>query len=87
MPPNINGPSRVELDLQSHARILTMLTEELTDVKQAVAVITSENRYRDEKVTSISTLGRTVLVAVIVLFVGVVFAYLAAGGFRVPTVA
>ena len=85
-PPDQNVPSRVELDLQNHAKTLTVLTVELADVKQTLAVITVENRYRDEKVNSITTLGRTVLIAVITLFIGLVFAFLASGGLRVPPV-
>ena len=85
MPPPTNDvPSRVELDLQAHARSLSALTEDLVEVKQAVAVMAAENKYRDEKLASILGLGRTVLIAVIALFLGAVFAYLAAGGFRVP---
>jgi sugar diacid utilization regulator len=85
-PPDQNVPSRVELDLQNHAKTLTVLTVELAEVKQSLAVITVENRYRDEKVNSITALGRTVLIAVITLFLGLVFAFLASGGLRVPPV-
>lgn len=85
-PPNDNVPSRVELDLQAHSKSITVIVEDLNEVRQAVAIITAENKYRDEKLTSITSLGRTVLLAVIMLFLGAVFAYLAAGGFRVPPV-
>jgi len=79
-------PSRMELDLQAHARTLSALTEELGEQRQAIAVMTTENRYRDEKIASILSLGRTVLITVITLAVGLAFGFLASGGFRVPTV-
>ncbi len=83
-PPDNNVPSRVEMDLQAHAKTLSELTLQLAEVKEDVAVITVENKYRDEKLNGITSLGRTVLIAVITLFIGAVFAFLAAGGFRVP---
>lgn len=87
MTPLDNGvPSRLdraEADLQAHARSLTVLTEELRDAQQDIALIKTENRYRDEKVSGITSLGRTTLIAVITLFIGAVFAFLASGGFRV----
>lgn len=79
--------NRVEADLQAHAKTISSLVTELSDVKKNVAVMTAENEFRDEKLSNINSLGRSVLIAVITLFIGVVFAYLASGGFRVPPVA
>ncbi len=83
-PPPDGVPSRVELDLQAHAKSITALTEELAEHRQAIAVMTTENKYRDEKLGSITSLGRTILVTVLTLIIGIVIAYFAAGGFRVP---
>lgn len=86
MPPPIRDdvPSHLEEDVRNHAKTLTALTERIFTIEKILAVQQSENETRDAKVNSISGLGRTVLVAVITLFVGAVFYYLAAGGFRVP---
>lgn len=77
---------RVEADLQAHSKTISSLVTELSDVKKNLAVMSTENEYRDEKLSNISSLGRSVLIAVITLFVGVVFGFFANGGFRVPPI-
>lgn len=83
MTPMPDGPSRVDVDLQSHAKTLSVLTMELSEVKQDLAVMTEANKHRDEKLTSILGLGRTVLVTVLTLALGAGFAFVAGGGLRV----
>lgn len=86
MSPDINrGPtSRVESDLQAQARSITELTKAVSEVQRTLAVMENDNEHRDEKIKSILSLGRTVLIAVITLAISAIFAYFAAGGFRVP---
>lgn len=86
-PPNDPVPSRVELDLQAHARILTELTTKISSVERDVAVMKVENKFQDEKLSSIYGLGRTVLITLVTLALGLVFAFFANGGFRVPPIA
>lgn len=78
--------TRVDQDLQSHARTLGVFTQEIADLKQKLAILEVENKHQDEKLNSILGLGRTVLITVITLAVGLGFAYLASGGFIVPKV-
>lgn len=60
-----------------------VMNDDLVDVKRANAVRAESDKHRDEKLDSIFNLGRTILVAVILLFLGAVFAGLKAGVFNV----
>jgi hypothetical protein len=59
------------------------MNDDLVDVQRANAVRAEADKHRDEKLDSIFNLGRTILVAVILLFIGAVFAGLRAGIFNV----
>ncbi len=59
------------------------MLDDINEMQREAAVRTAEDKHRDEKLDSIFNLGRTILVAVILLFVGAVFAGLRAGVFNV----
>jgi late competence protein required for DNA uptake (superfamily II DNA/RNA helicase) len=71
----------IQRDLQAHAKTISALVEEIATLKTKIAVMESENEHRDERVKSIFNLGRTVLVTVITLALGVWFTFLSQGGF------
>ncbi len=59
------------------------MLDDINEMQREAAVRTAEDKHRDEKLDSIFNLGRTILVAVILLFVGALFAGLRAGVFNV----
>lgn len=59
------------------------MLDDINEMQRAGAVRDAEDKHRDEKLDSIFNLGRTILVAVILLFIGAVFAGLRAGVFNV----
>lgn len=77
-PPNDDLVNR---DLQAHAKTITELVTNMNSLATKLAVMEAENEHRDEKLKSIFNLGRTVLVTVITLALGVWFAFLSQGGF------
>ena len=81
MSPQTSSNELINRDLQSHAKTITELVTKINELDTKVAVMESENEHRDEKLKSIFNLGRTVLVTVITLAIGVWFAFLSQGGF------
>lgn len=76
-------PSHLEQDVRNQAARLTTFFEALTKINQELAVLEEANKHRDEKLNSILSLGRTVLITVLTLAIGAGFAWVASGGLNV----
>lgn len=75
-------------DLENQAKTITEIVinqramgVDLAELKQERAVAEVEDKFRDEKLKSITDMGKLVVTTVVVLFVGAVFAALKLGLF------
>jgi beta-N-acetylglucosaminidase len=77
-------------DLENQAKSITEIVlsqremrEDIAELKQERAVQAVEDKFRDEKLSSIYSLGKVALGAIVTLFIGAIFAALKAGIFNV----